>query len=121
MTRVRIKITGDACRSCGACCFSASGGEVLAYGYADLTPDDVARLAPATRRKLVEMFVGGEVRHATAARALPTGGAACQFLRGTPGKRCSCAIYARRPQICADFRVDSVPCREAREDLVARS
>lgn len=46
-----MKITDADCRSCGACCVAnGDGGDVLAYGYADLTPEDVARQSRHVRR-----------------------------------------------------------------------
>ena len=44
-------------------------------------------------------------------------GKSCAFLRGTPGKRCSCSIYAARPSVCAQFKPGSVGCRAARKEL----
>jgi Fe-S-cluster containining protein len=111
------KITADDCRSCGACCASAEGGDVLAYGYADLTRADVEQLSRHTRRKIQESFVGGENRHMIPAKELPAGGATCMFLRGTPGSRCSCSIYASRPSVCREFNPGSHRCRAARADL----
>lgn len=115
-----MKITAADCRSCGACCISTdSGTDVTIYGYADLTEEDVARVSPHVRQQLHKIFVGGETRHATCAKQLPSGAYACQYLRGTPGQRCSCSIYETRPEICQRFRVDSLNCRAAR--LVAAS
>lgn len=113
---VKLKITADDCRSCGACCVSGnpSGGDVLDYGYADLTTKDVARMSPHVRYQLQEIFVGGETRYATRAKQLPSGYYACQHLRGTPGQRCSCTIYDTRPEICQKFRVGGTTCRLAR-------
>jgi Fe-S-cluster containining protein len=110
-----VKITADDCRSCGACCVSAGSGEdVLDYGYADLTEEDVAQVSPRVRAQLMEISVGGETRHATRAKQLPTGAHACRYLRGTPGQRCSCSIYATRPEICQSFRVGGATCQAAR-------
>lgn len=110
-----MKITEADCRSCGACCVSAgSGTDVLDYGYADLTDEDVAQMSPRVRSQLMEIFLGGETRHATRAKQLPSGAYACRYLRGTPGERCSCSIYATRPEICRRFRVGSPMCQDAR-------
>jgi len=115
-----MKITDADCRSCGACCVATGdGGDVLAYGYADLTSEDVARVSTRVRRQLFEFFIGGETRHATRAKQLTSGAIGCQHLRGTPGKRCSCSIYATRPEICQKFRAGSVMCREARQSLTS--
>jgi Fe-S-cluster containining protein len=90
---------------------------VIDYGYADLTDEDVARISPHVRRQLLKVFVGGETRHTTRAKQLASGAIGCQHLRGTPGQRCSCSIYATRPEICQKFRVGSVMCRAARQSL----
>lgn len=112
------KLTADDCRACGACCVaSGNGGDVLRYGYADVTPADVTRMSPRVRLQLHKDFVGGEARHATKAKELPSGMLACQHLRGTPGQRCSCTIYETRPEICSKFRVGGAICREARASL----
>ena len=115
---MRAKITEADCRSCGACCVAkGDGGDVLAYGYADLVPADVKRMTPHVRRQLHEFFIGGETRHATRAKALESGGVGCQYLRGTPGERCSCSIYETRPEVCQKFRIGGETCRAARRAL----
>jgi len=115
---MKSRITEAACRSCGACCVAnGDGGDVLAYGYADLTPEDVVRMSPHVRRQLHELFIGGETRYATSAKQLASGEVGCQHLRGTPGQRCSCSIYATRPDVCRKFRVGSALCRAARTAL----
>jgi Fe-S-cluster containining protein len=115
---MRLKITAADCRSCGACCTTdEGGGDVLAYGYADLSTEDVARLSPRVRAQLHDLSVGGERRYATRAKQLPAGACVCQHLRGTPGQRCSCTIYETRPEICREFRVGGLRCREARAAL----
>lgn len=111
-------ITEADCRSCGACCVAnGDGGDVLAYGYADLTAEDITKMSRHVRRQLHDLSIGGEERYATRAKQLTSGDVGCQFLRGTPGKRCSCSIYATRPEICQTFRVGSMRCREARAVL----
>jgi len=113
-----MKITADDCRSCGACCVAnGDGGDVLAYGYADLTSEDVERMSPRVRSQLQEIVVGGETRYATRAKQISSGALACRYLRGTPGERCSCSIYKTRPDICRRFRVGSATCRLARMAL----
>ncbi|HSX22565.1 MAG TPA: YkgJ family cysteine cluster protein [Gaiellaceae bacterium] len=118
---MKLTITSEDCRSCGACCVAnGDGGDVLTYGYADLTPEDVAQMSPHVRRQLHEFFIGGETRYATRAKQLASGDVGCQFLRGTPGRRCSCSIYERRPEVCQKFRVGGAMCRAARMVLDAR-
>lgn len=110
-----MKITEADCRSCGACCVATGdGSEVLAYGYADLTSKDVERLTPHVRRQLHDLCIGGEQRYATRAKQLTSGEVGCQYLRGTPGVRCSCSIYETRPEVCRKFRVGGTNCRAAR-------
>lgn len=112
---MKVAITSDACRSCGACCVSAHNSpDAIDYGYADVTTEDVARLSRHVRRQLHESFVGGETHYSTKAKELPTGEFVCRHLRGTPGERCSCTIYQTRPEICAKFPVGGPICREAR-------
>ena len=101
------------CRTCGACCL---GGYDVPGGWADCTVDDVKRMSRAVRARLVE---GG---WAGALPATPTVmtrqfGAVCAFLRGTPGKRCSCRIYVTRPEVCRTFLPGSRSCREARDEI----
>ena len=95
---MKVTITADDCRSYGACC--VSGSDVIDYGYADVTAEDVARLSPRVRRQLHETFVGGETRYATKAKELATGEYVCRYLRG--------------PEICSKFPVGGPICREAR-------
>lgn len=115
-----MKITDADCRSCGACCVSGgSGEEVRDYGYADVTTKDLAQMSAHVRSQLREDFVGGELHYRTKAKQLPSGAYACQHLRGTPGQRCSCTIYATRPEICRTFRVGGTQCRAARLALAS--
>jgi Fe-S-cluster containining protein len=88
------------------------------HGYADLTNDDLSQLSRRVQKKILE------IEHAdapsvfrTKAKQLPSGQYACQFLRGTPGKRCSCSIYATRPEICSTFVVGGDTCKAARVSL----
>lgn len=112
------KVTEADCRSCGACCVAdGDGGNVLAYGYADLTSEDVDRMTPHVRRQLHGLFIGDETRYATRAKRLASGAVGCQYLRGTPGQRCSCTIYETRPEVCSKFRVGGSICHEARAAL----
>lgn len=112
---MKAAITVDDCRSCGACCVSPHDNpNVIDYGYADLTTKDVERQSACVRRQLHETFVVGEVHYSTKAKELATGEYVCRYLRGTPGERCSCTIYATRPEICSKFRVGGPICREAR-------
>ena len=115
---MKLKITAADCRSCGACCVAnGDGGDVLAYGYADLTSEDVARMTPHVRRQLHDLSIGGEQRYATRAKQLASGAVGCQHLRGTPGQRCSCSIYETRPEICRKFQVGGSTCKLARSAL----
>lgn len=117
-----MKLSPEDCRTCGACCVAVGdGSDVLTYGYADLDDDDVRRMSRHVRGKLLTIFVGGETRQATRAKELASGAFGCQHLRGTPGKRCSCTIYASRPAICRQFRVGSVMCGAARAVLAEAS
>lgn len=108
---MRAKITGADCRSCGACCV---GGLDDGYGWADCTEEDVRRMSRYVRARLVAIRYGFNYNPAigaTPTRMDPDVGKTCAFLRGTPGSRCSCAIYVTRPSICADFKPGSAGCR----------
>ncbi len=54
---------------------------------------------------------------ATPTKMTPEFGKMCGFLRGTPGKRVSCAIYETRPTICAKYKPGGEGCRMARAEL----
>jgi Fe-S-cluster containining protein len=41
-------------------------------------------------------------------------GGRCKALKGEVGVSCSCAIYDRRPKVCAQFEPNSEGCLEAR-------
>lgn len=110
---MKSAITADDCRTCGACCVSGSD-DVAVHGYADLLATDVARVSPHVRRQLLEVRIFDEDRYATRAKEIAEGLYACQFLRGTPARRCSCTIYETRPDVCRDFKVGGPRCRTAR-------
>jgi len=112
-----LKITGAECRSCGACCV---GGLDDGYGWADCTAEDVARMSRRVRLQLVSIRHGFNFNPAIAAtptRKNPSFGKTCTFLRGTPGKRCSCSIYETRPSICFRFKPGGEMCRSFRRAL----
>jgi len=113
-------ITAADCKSCGACCVSGGTGEMVRdHGYADLTIDDVSQQSRHVRRQLHEIqFDDAPSVFRTKAKRLPSGQYACHYLRGTPGKRCSCSIYATRPEICSTFIVGGDTCKAARVSLV---
>ena len=113
----RPKITDEDCRSCGACCV---GGFDDGYGWADCTEEDVVRMSRRVRLRLVPIRYGFNFNPAigaTPTRMDPSFGKTCEFLRGTPGKRCSCSIYTTRPSVCAAFQPGSTACHEARRSL----
>jgi Fe-S-cluster containining protein len=104
------------CRTCGACCVGP--GFDANYGWADCTEADVQRMSRVTQTKLVAIRQRGWIHNAAIA-ATPTTvheglGKVCDFLRGTPGRRCSCQIYATRPAVCREFEPGSRGCKEAR-------
>src|SRR5512143_1299690 len=116
-----MTITSADCRMCGACCVSGGSGEdVRDHGYADVTDKDVVRLSSHVRKQLHRVTDGAPTHYRTASKQLPSGAYACLHLRGTPGQRCSCAIYTTRPEICRDFRVGGAACRAARLALACR-
>jgi Fe-S-cluster containining protein len=114
---VRVKITGDDCRSCGACCV---GGFEDGEGWADCTEEDILRMSRHARDRLVPMRYSWNYTPAigaTPTRISDEFGKMCAFLRGTPGKRCSCSIYATRPAVCSSLKPGSAGCRAARAQL----
>ena len=111
------KLTVADCRACGACCL---GGYDNGDGWADCTVEDVKRMSRSVRAKLVRIKYGffyTDARAATPTVMTKKFGTVCAFLRGTPGKRCSCSIYETRPEICRAFQLGSRPCREARAEI----
>lgn len=111
----RRQITSEDCRSCGACCV---GGYDEGYGWADCTVDDVKRMSRAVRARLVPLWPrAGDVNLATPLVETARWGMGCGFLRGTPGKRVSCRIYATRPTACSNFKPGSRGCIDARREL----
>ena len=114
-----MTITAADCRSCGACCVAGGTGETVRdHGYADLSINDVGQLSRHVQRQLHEIsFDDGPSIFRTKAKRLPSGQYACRYLRGTPGKGCSCSIYASRPEICSTFIVGGDTCRSARVSL----
>jgi Fe-S-cluster containining protein len=111
----RPKITAADCRFCGACCLGGDEGQ----GWADCTVEDVLRMTRQVRARLVQIRPGWF--HTANWVATPTvmtyAGGACAFLRGTPGKRVSCRIYATRPESCRTFKSGSASCRSVRQRL----
>jgi Fe-S-cluster containining protein len=115
MPASRRQITAEDCRTCGACCV---GGFDEGYGWADCTVDDVKRMSRAVRAQLVTQWPTTEdIKQATPAVQTDGWGTACAFLRGTPGKRVSCRIYATRPTACSGFKPGSRGCIDARRKL----
>ncbi|MGK3981239.1 YkgJ family cysteine cluster protein [Sorangium sp. So ce118] len=90
------------CQRCGACC-----GPTEDYPtYVDLFAGDVGRLPPRYRLHVIGSSL---------ATKETSSGTVCVALRGSVGKRVSCAIYESRPTLCRRFERGSKACREARE------
>ena len=96
------------CRTCGACCVP---GVDEPYGFAAVTAADFERMSSRTKRKLVQFRPG---QYSTPTVYTDEFGSICSFLRGTPGQRCSCGIYATRPDVCRRFKPGGVGCKQAR-------
>ena len=102
------------CTSCGACCATLHDEGTVA----DLDPRDVKRLGA---RRLTLYCVdsgsrgGEEPSWATQSTENKSGQIVCRALRGTVGRRASCAIYEDRPALCRAFKRGSRGCLEARE------
>lgn len=102
------------CRTCGACCV---GDLDDGMGYADCSVDDVRRMSRYARNRL-SVIIGGDIeRRMTPGVVTERFGKSCGFLRGTPGKRVSCGIYATRPDACRAFWPGGSDCKRAREEL----
>lgn len=114
----RRKITSDTCRTCGLCCVGGDEGQ----GWADCTDRDVERMSPRVRAQLVEIREYGlafsDAWCSTPTRFTDDFGGVCEFLRGTPGVRVSCRIYATRPDVCRDYKPGSRECRFERTKFV---
>lgn len=103
------------CRTCGACCV---GDLDDGRGYADVTEEDAARMSRHVRRRLVVIrSQWSPSRLQTPTLVTEELGKSCAFLRGTPGRRCSCSIYTTRPDVCREFKPGSARCVSARADL----
>lgn len=102
------------CRSCGACCIGNLDDD---SGFACVTRVDRAAMSPHVRRRLHVLNVGGESYYSTPTTYSEEFGSSCSFLRGTPGRRVSCGIYASRPEVCRKYRPGSGGCISARLDL----
>lgn len=107
-TQIPDVVTADACVSCGACCIEA--------GPIPVRPDDAT---PRTRTCSVRDTVGfasWEADFGVRQMQRHLGGR-CKALKGEVGISCSCAVYDRRPRVCAAFAPNSEGCREARERM----
>ena len=102
------------CQSCGACCIAA--------GPVAVAPSDVQ--VPRHRTRSVRRMVGFASFEADdGVRCMKADDGRCGALKGQPGTNVSCAIYDRRPTVCATFQPSSQYCREARgkaRDLFAQ-
>ena len=110
-------VTASYCRSCGACCV---GGYDDGAGYATVTPRDLVRMSRHVRRQLVTIDHGAFAdapSMATPVEMTEEFGGICEFLRGTPGRRCSCRIYESRPEVCRSYAPGGESCLRARREL----
>jgi len=110
------------CTACGVCCRAPPNQ----MAWADIYEDDLARLTPyfirkhVRRRTAFQMLVEELTLRPSyfTVDAIHTkgnhNGTVCVALRGTIGKRCSCSIYARRPDVCRNFEPGCPSCLRAR-------
>lgn len=94
------------CRSCGACCIAA--------GPVAVAPDDVQ--VPRRRTRSVRRMIGFasfDADDGVRCMAHDRDGR-CAALKGRPGTSVACAIYDRRPTVCATFQPGGKHCRDAR-------
>jgi Fe-S-cluster containining protein len=95
--------TDDDCRACGACCAPEVDGPI----YVGLVAADLARMTRRWRER--------HVAHGSILTRLDGAGrCVCVALRGTVGRRVSCAIYERRPGECRRLEAGSRDCLAAR-------
>lgn len=103
------------CTTCGACC--GRRWSII------VTHDDLARMKPATRLKILQPPTDRFERLATAhldpnevRMPLRRYGAQtrCTMLRGRVGRATTCAIYDERPDGCRAFEAGSAQCLEVR-------
>ncbi len=71
------------------------------------------RMSRKARTKLVTSSFR-DVQPAQEGYTETDGEARCVFLRGTVGSRCSCRIYATRPDVCREFKAGSRICADVR-------
>lgn len=121
------------CKSCGACCTPPMPPPHLVHaewghGWADVLPDDKARLDRRAVRRLVvvDSAHGIEAIRTAPARQVrgPLAGqtvTACAALRGSLLARVSCRIYATRPDACRTFTPGGVACLATRARVRALS
>ena len=116
----RPKVSPPDCRTCGLCCIPPFEQEA----FADVGPEDIERMGARRARRLVRLadfgFGGAikttcdEVRRGPLAGAIVT---RCAALRGTPGVRVSCTIYAVRPDVCRNaIKPGDKTCRSLRRE-----
>jgi Fe-S-cluster containining protein len=102
------------CKTCGACCI---GGMDDDLGFADVSPGEIERIKPWHRRHLKVITILDDARMSTPGVFTEEFGKICGFLRGDPGVKVSCEIYASRPGVCARFRPGGMACLESRKEL----
>jgi Fe-S-cluster containining protein len=99
----RVPSTDYDCRVCGACC----APEFDSPFYVTIRARDRERLEPRWRDR-------NTARESLLTRLDGAGRCVCVALRGTVGRRVSCAIYERRPDECRRFEAGSAECDKAR-------
>lgn len=103
------------CRTCGACCV---GDLDDGYGFATVSASDLVRMSRVVRGRLHrDRSIMGEEYLSTPGVVTEEFGKSCAFLRGTPGRRCSCGIYETRPDVCRTYKLGGRGCKSARRDL----
>lgn len=99
------------CRTCGACCVEAGPVPVSPL---DVTPRHLTRSVRETIG-----FSSNDAADGMRQIRKHMGGR-CVALRGEIGCSVRCAIYERRPSVCATFEPGSDACRGARQDMQAK-
>jgi Fe-S-cluster containining protein len=97
------------CRSCGACCTNPDENRREGTEeWVEVEPDE----ALLRRRAAAGLVVYNEA----GAAHLRLAGQRCAALRGTLGRRVTCAIYGHRPRACRRVEAGSPRCRQYRRE-----
>jgi Fe-S-cluster containining protein len=99
------------CQGCGACCVNLPSNVTEGFAsWVEVAPDD----AIWRRRDLVRKLVVRDPAGVPHLRLAPDG--RCAALRGAPGRRVWCDIYAERPAPCRKVQPGDRLCERYRRE-----